>query len=495
MSVTLPMPSPPAGAARSVLEGAVPVHARWSEANRDFLAFVARDPGLLGRECFAGLYANPAMHWDPMQPWPFFVDRDRLGGIAALAVGMDRLVKAAPMRFLDGDPARIAAYFRARGSVDGSPALAASLGEEMVALILEEPNGLSGGTSRGDYLETADGFRMVEYNGGRFLGGVENVVFEEMYLASEPVRRFLRESGRQARPQGVLRAYLRNVVDDTLRAGTWDGGDFNLAVVNRPVSWSAHHPAAAWERALRRALDDHGLAVEGRVIPCALDELSGEGGGVTVRGHPVHVVVDRHDGSGDARLLFRAFKLGMVNLIGGPVSALVGDKRTLALLSEHADSDDLAAGERELLARHLPWTRRVAPGRTAFRGRPFRIPDDLEAHREALVLKKGMALGGTAVEVGRYLTPGDWARAVHRALGEEDWVVQEYVEGIPYCFQGGDAGPAWHDAVWGLLVFGDYFGGLFLRVARAGEHGGVVNGARGAEICPVLETGEPEAAA
>ena len=249
------------------------------------------------------------------------------------------------------------------------------------------------------------------------------------------------------------------------------------------------HSAEAYTRHLREALEACGVAAEGRVLLCAYDELVPERGALALEGHRVHAIVEQHDGSGDVRAAFRAFKTGQVNLFSGPIAWLLNDKRNLALLSEHAGSGDFTAAERELIERHLPWTRRVAPGRTTFRRRPFRVPDDLVEHREEMVLKKASSVGGAFVVVGRYRTPAQWAQAVGRAVWEEDWVVQAYQESVPYCFQSG-AEAVRHEMVWGLFTFGDRFGGAFLRMAPAGRADGRVNGAQGAEVGVVLEVEE-----
>ncbi|HYH79788.1 MAG TPA: hypothetical protein VEX86_08320 [Longimicrobium sp.] len=460
-----------------LLAEARPAHARWSEANGEFLDFVARNPECLRRESYAPLAQEPTLAMDSIQPWPLFVGAGQRRELAAVALGMDRLMKLAIELFLDNDPARVVDFFRTPG-----------LSEALVEIFLEEPDGVQSAPSRADYVETRDGLHCVEFNTGRCLGGLQSGALGELYLKSAPTARFLREGGRRARPQPVLGAYFRHLVDDTVRLGAWNGGDFNVAMPIRPhePSWIARHVEEAWTRELCAALEAHGPAAAGRVLLCAVDDIAPDGGGLAVRGRPVHAVVDRHDGGGDVSRLFRAFKLGRANLFGGPVGALLGDKRNLALLSQNAGSDLLTAAERAFLERHLPWTRRVLPARTAFRGSPLRIPEDLPGRREELVLKKGASLGGQFVEVGRFHTADGWNEAVRRAVGEEDWVVQEYLEPVSYVFQGRQGGAVRHEVVWALFAFGEHFGGVFLRMQPAGN-GGVVNGCRGAEISTMLE--------
>lgn len=472
-----------------LLADAKPVHARWSEVNREFLEFVERNPACLDRASFASIYADASMQYFPIQPWPLFVGGEQRREMEAVALGMDRLVKDVLERFLENDPKKLVQFYGTKGTMDGSASLALDLSEDMLALILEEPNGVRSAPSRADYIETRDGLQCIEYNAGACLGGMQTDTIAELYLEAAPTARFLREHGRRARESGLLRAFFRHLVEDTADLGVWRGGDFNVAVAVRPHAAGrvAMHSAEAYTRELRRVLEEHGPAPGGRVLLCALDELIQErGGAVSLQGHPIHAVVEQDNGEGDVRSVFRAFKMGGVNLFSGPISHILRDKRNLVLLSEHAGSDDLTAAERALVERHLPWTRQVLPGRTTFRGRPFRVPEDLVERREGFVLKKASSVGGSFVEIGRLRTDGEWREAIRRALWEEDWVVQEYMETVPYFFQSGETGASRHELVWGLFAFGDHFGGAWLRMQAEGGHG-VVNARRGAETGALLE--------
>ena len=252
----------------------------------------------------------------------------------------------------------------------------------------------------------------------------------------------------------------------------------------------ALHRAERYEREYRRALEESGIARSGRVLLCGTDELVEEGGHLSVGGHRLHALAEFHDGSGDIRLPFRYFKMGRLHLVSGSISWLLSDKRNLALISEHADTDQFTDAERELIHRHIPWTRLVRRGSVTREGRPIRIPDDLPAHRQTLVLKKASSVGGRLVHVGKYRTDAEWRAVIARALHDGDWIVQEYLEMVPYCFQQGANGTGLHDLVWGLFVFGDHFGGAFLRMQPRGGADGLVNTQQGAEIGMLLNLEE-----
>ena len=472
----------PADALMSPLDEAKPVHARWSEVNRQFLEFVAANPECLDRGSYTVVSQAPGLRtYSSVQPWPLFFEPQRVRELAEMAVGIDGLVKAAVGRFLQNDIHTLADYYHTPPSMDGSPGM---ITEQSLPAIVAKPNGVASAFSRGDYLETPEGLKLMEFNSSGFLGGLATDYLCERYLESPPTARFLRQVNRRARPMGIRRAMLRHVVEDTRRLGVWTEGSFNVAIViyPNPPTIIAEFDAGEYTRELRAALVEAGYAPRGRVMLCSHEELTASGKGVTMAGAPVHAVIEQHDGTGDVAPVFRAFKARRVNLFSGPIKAILSDKRNMALVSEHADSADFTAAERALIERHFAWTRRVLPSQTTFRGRPLRLPDDLPAGRDDFVLKKGWSNSGGGVVVGRFTTPDEWGQAIARAVREGDWVVQERLEPVPYCFHNARAGAVPHEVVWGLFAFGEHFGGVHLTMQPTGHGSGVVNPNQGAEV-------------
>jgi hypothetical protein len=90
------------------------------------------------------------------------------------------------------------------------------------------------------------------------------------------------------------------------------------------------------------------------------------------------------------------------------------------------------------------------------------------------------------VVLGRFTSPEEWEAVVRSALASGDWVVQEYVESLPYLFQDGEQGCSPHDVVWGPFVFGATYAGAILRVQPKALEG-IVNLTRGASEGILLE--------
>jgi hypothetical protein len=473
-----------AGALISTLDEAEPGHARWSEVNRQFLEFVSANPECLDRGSYTAVCQAPGLQ-RAVQPWPLFFEPQRVRELAEMAVGIDGLIKAAVERFLRNDVQTLADYYRTAPSMDGSPGISGVITEESLPAMVAKPNGVASAFSRCDYLETPEGLKLMELNSSGRLGGLATPDYLcERYLESAPTARFLRQVNRRARTMGTRRAMLRHVVEDTRRLGAWTEGDFNVAIViypNRPTV-IARFNAEEYTRELHAALGEAGYAPRGQVMLCSLEDLSASPDGVTLAGAPVHAVIEQQGGGRPVPPMFPAFKASRVNLFSGPIKAILSDKRNLALVSGHADSADFTAAERALIERHFAWTRRVLPSRTTFRGRPLRLPDDLPAGRDDFVLKKGWSYSGGGVVVGRVSTPDEWEQAIARAVREGDWVVQERLEPVPYCFHDAHAGAVPHEVVWGLFVFGEHFGGVHLTMLPTGHGTGVVNPNQGAEV-------------
>jgi uncharacterized circularly permuted ATP-grasp superfamily protein len=82
--------------------------------------------------------------------------------------------------------------------------------------------------------------------------------------------------------------------------------------------------------------------------------------------------------------------------------------------------------EIETFHRHVPWTRRLAPGRTTFENAERDLLDVLRVERERLVLKPNDDYGGHGVVIGWETSKDDWEQAISLAL-KRPYVVQERV--------------------------------------------------------------------
>jgi hypothetical protein len=87
--------------------------------------------------------------------------------------------------------------------------------------------------------------------------------------------------------------------------------------------------------------------------------------------------------------------------------AVLTDERNGAFFSHH---------ERELIRRHIPWTRIVEDTGTAHYGDHIDLLDFIRKNRSNLVLKPSDEYGGSGVTLGWETSEHDWDEAIERAI-------------------------------------------------------------------------------
>lgn len=143
-------------------------------------------------------------------------------------------------------------------------------------------------------------------------------------------------------------------------------------------------------------------------------------------------------------------------------------KASLAALSDERNADLFTLDERELIDRHIPWTRRVEDRTTIHNNLPVDLLPYIVQYREKLVLKANDEYGGKGIFLGWETAPEEWEATVRRGLAEP-FVVQERVDLVsePYpSLQDGkvaifnrmqDTNP--------YVFYGDYMDGCLTRLS------------------------------
>jgi len=148
-------------------------------------------------------------------------------------------------------------------------------------------------------------------------------------------------------------------------------------------------------------------------------------------------LVEREDEVGP---FLSAYREGRAVFLNSFRCGLSEDKGFFGILTDEAFAGLLTGDERRLVARTVPWTRRVEERRTLKDGRDVDLVPYILAHAADLVLKPAHGFGGQSVMVGMEATPAAWEAVVEEALGSP-WVVQERVpiprEEFPVCEDGG----------------------------------------------------------
>jgi len=123
-------------------------------------------------------------------------------------------------------------------------------------------------------------------------------------------------------------------------------------------------------------------------------------------------------------------------------------KAFFAVLTDERNGALFSHGERDLIHRHIPWTRVVKDTSTAHYGEHIDLLAFIRAKRENLVLKPSDEYGGSGVTLGWETNERDWDQAIGRAVSATSpasakpaeqrgaWIVQERIpirrEVFPY---------------------------------------------------------------
>jgi len=104
-------------------------------------------------------------------------------------------------------------------------------------------------------------------------------------------------------------------------------------------------------------------------------------------------------------------------------------KAFFAVLTDDRNLELFTGAERELIRRHVPWTRLLADVRTIRHARSIELLEHVRSRREEFVLKPNDEYGGAGVTLGWETDPREWDAAIGRALadGNRAWVVQERI--------------------------------------------------------------------
>jgi hypothetical protein len=104
-------------------------------------------------------------------------------------------------------------------------------------------------------------------------------------------------------------------------------------------------------------------------------------------------------------------------------------KTFFAVITDERNDALFSFAERELIRKHVPWTRVVVDVRTSHYGNSVELLAFLRSTRENLVLKPSDEYGGTGVKLGWESNEGEWDSAIEKAIAPSlgCWIVQERI--------------------------------------------------------------------
>jgi hypothetical protein len=453
---------------------------KLSRVNADFIEFVKKNPQGLKRSGFEPLELHDRYY--ALQSWPTFINRQRKEDFRDTALKVCELIKGIPARLFNNDPGKISAYF--------------NLPTNLVELQLEgvTPEHLANLVGRGDFIFTTSGLKCLEFNITVNTSGWQLPEWEALYLKTPIIAKFLKEYQVKIINDNFLGQFLEHIIRSASHLATpaRDGGglELNAAMVGRGFlsSIESTNPMQIFlNRLYNQKLNPRSL--KGSVFFGDNKHLEFNRNAVYFEGNRIHVLTELDHGLVPPGVM-KAFTGGNLRLLNGPITDLLSNKFCLALLSENEDSDIYSSEEKETIKNHIPWTRKIIPGETTYRGKKIIMENFLAANKDRLVIKPSIGLGGNGVFIGTGTPEKQWQDLVNTALREKKSLVQELVDTAPGLYQVGEDGCAPHDTVWGVWVFGPLYGASFVRSIPKKGSRKVVNAYTGAMISVVFDVDE-----
>jgi hypothetical protein len=277
-------------------------------------------------------------------------------------------------------------------------------------------------TSRLDSYITENGFHFLEYNAENPAGVGDQMQLEKVLFTLSPLQSFL-GTHKHWLPEphrALLNSLLQTYVD-------W-GGE-----IERPhiaiVDWRGV-PTGSEFRVLQDYFIDSGypaVIADPSELDYDGDRLSADGFRIDIlyKRVVIHEFLDRFAKDHPLNSAYKDRRVCMVNSFR---SKLVHKKASFAVLSDPVFEHLFEPREREVINRHIPWTRLLKPSRTNFAGSERDLFSLIREHKQEFVLKPNDDYGGHGVLLGWETSDEEWELAIQKAL-DHPYVVQERVEG------------------------------------------------------------------
>lgn len=386
---------------------------------------------------------------------PLFSSAERTRRAADDLAGLFRLMASLPDRLFDGDRRRFCAAIGAdarRTSLmtqfDGEPVL----------------------YGRADLYDDGSQFRLLEFNIGSELGGVDMSELNRGLLADEEFAEFADAAGLSTvdTPAAIARQFVQATGKEAPVVAT-------LEAIGGMAAYESLH--LSFQETMKR----YGI----ELLLGELGQVEVKNGRLCLQGREIDLVLryfSAHQIARDPRndepaeTVMRAYADGQVVLWTPLTASMFSYKSCLAMVSDPEARAEFSADENALLDRILPWTRTLTPD----------LADQVRAEREHLILKPFAGLSGSGIRVGWDETDREWAETVADCL-KEDYIVQRRVVPATEPMLNAETGAVedWL-GVWGLFVFPDGYGGAFCRAVPSGGASIVNLGAPGARVTSAL---------
>lgn len=267
-----------------------------------------------------------------------------------------------------------------------------------------------GVVTRLDTILENDELSLVELNAEGAFGVSYADRLTDLFEGFQPMREFARE-------RAVVPMYAGNNLVGAI-LDTWH--EFGGTRVPRVavVDWKEVATRAEFDLICER-FQRHGIPAR-FVDPRELTYKDGE---LSAGGQPIDLIYRRALTSellgreDEVKPLFDAYKARVVCVVNSFRAKLLDKKMLFAMLHDERITRLYTPEEAQAIRRHVPWTRKVAEGKTTGPdGSEIDLVPWIVQHKNELVLKPNDEVGGRGVILGANLETSVWERAIKLAL-------------------------------------------------------------------------------
>jgi hypothetical protein len=384
-----------------------------------------------------------------------------------------------PDRLYDGD---LTAYARAVGA-----------NEVQVTAALRSTGQPVTQQARADLYADSAGFRLLEFNIGSCVAGMDNADLCRGLLAHPVLAEFAERHG-----LGYVDSMREQVSNMFAETGT-DRGSFPMVAV--AASPAVHADIGVYLRHLVVRWRELGLDAHA----CRVEELDARDGRVWLGRRAVDIVsrLVLLEDLLQPRLLtalgpvLDAARRGEVKMFTPFDSELLGNKAALAMISDPRNRHLFSSAELASFDRIVPWTAVVRPAQIALEdGQRVDLLDYAAACQDDLVLKPVMLHSGTGVLLGWHpgTSPQLWRQRLSAAVSSPH-VIQRRIRPVPELFPGTDGELVPWVVTWGVFTGVNGYAGVLARGATVESNLEVINVDTGASVgcclSPLRAAGRP----
>jgi hypothetical protein len=444
-------------------------HKNLSEQSVLFLEYINNNVECFARSSYSDILEGHLFSFEDLNPWPLFISRETDLYFKNTATQVFNLIKYLPKRIFNNDFSKMSEYYGFSR-------------EALEVMFWGMPvNQCENFVSRGDFIIDANNdLKCIESNISSNLGGWEIDFLAKTYQKSNCIAKFLDANNIKLLETNLLNSLFQHIKTITEKLNNSSSQCIlNIAIVHSSHSSSESEFSKLIKDKYKRYVYEN--KIEGEMFFCRHNDIEITYNIAFYKKKQIHCLLDLEESA--SFNLMRLAHENKIVILNGKISSVIGNKLNIALLSEYQESPVYTEREKEIIARHIPWTRRLVDGETRYYGEKISLKNFVINNQKKLVLKKAISLGGIDVLIGSKVSTETWGvkvKEIREVKNGEKWIVQEYVKPQEYWFQINADDVALYEVVFGLFVFGNIYAGGFLRLLPASDISGIINSKQGA---------------